>query len=48
MTETPKFMTYSSVFGLETVLISLTIAVLNNLKVKASDVMNEYVTAPCS
>ena len=48
MTETPKFMTYSSVVGQETVRIALTIAALNNLQVKAGDVMNAYVTAPCS
>ena len=28
--------------------IALTIAALNNLQVKAGDVMNAYVTAPCS
>ena len=48
MTETPKCMTYSNVVGQETVHISLTIAALNNLQVKAGDVMNAYVTAPCS
>ena len=48
MTETPKFMTYSSVVGQETVHIFLTIAALNNLQVKAGDIMNAYVTAPCS
>ena len=48
MTETPKCMTYSSVVGRETVRIALTIAALNNLQVKAGDVMNAYVTAPCS
>ena len=48
MTETPKCMTYSSVVGQETVRIALTIAALNNLQVKAGDVMNAYVTAPCS
>ena len=48
MTETPKCMTYSSVFGRETVRIALTIATLNDLQVKAGDVMNAYVTAPCS
>ena len=31
MTETPKFMTYSSVVGRETVRIALTVAALNNL-----------------
>ena len=48
MTETPKCMTYSSVVGRETVHIALTIAALNDLHVKAGDVMNAYVTAPCS
>ena len=48
MPETPKCMTYSSVFGRETVRISLTISGLNDLQVKAGDVMNAYVTAPCS
>ena len=47
MTETPKCMTYSSVVGRETVRIALTIAALNDLQVKAGDVMNAYVTAPC-
>ena len=48
MTETPKCMTYSSVVGRETVRIALTLAALNNLQVKAGDVINAYVTAPCS
>ena len=48
MTETPKCMTYSSVVGQETVRIVQTIAALNNLQVKAGEVMNAYVTAPCS
>ena len=48
MTETPKCMTYSSVVGQETLRIALTIAALNNLQVKAGDVMNAYVTAPSS
>ena len=48
MTETPKCMTYSSVVGRETVRIALTIAALNDLQVKAGDVINAYVTAPCS
>ena len=47
MTDTPKCMTYSSVVGRETVSITLTIAALNDLQVKAGDVMNAYVTAPC-
>ena len=48
MTETPKCMTYSSVVGQETVRIALTIDALNDLQVKAGDVINAYVTAPCS
>ena len=48
MIETPKCMTYSSVVGRETVRIALTIAALNDLQVKAGNVMNAYVTAPCS
>ena len=48
MTETPNFMTYSSVVGRETVRIALNIAALNDLHVKAGDVMNSYVTTPCS
>ena len=48
MTETPKWMTYSSVVGRETVRIALTIAALNDLQVKAGDVMNAYMTSPCS
>ena len=41
-------MTYSSVVGQETVCIALTISALNNLQVKAGDVMNAYATAPSS
>ena len=48
MTETPKCMTYSSVVGQETVCIALTIAALNDLQLKEGDVMNAYMTAPCS
>ena len=40
MTDTPKCMTYSSVVGRETVRIALIIAALNNLQVKAGDMMN--------
>ena len=47
MTDIPKCMTYSIVVGRETVCIALTIAALNDLQVKAGDVMNSYVTAPC-
>ena len=47
MTETPKCMTYSSVVGRETVHIALTIVALNDLQVKAGDVMNSYVETVC-
>ena len=40
MTETPKCTTYSSVVEHETVQITLTISALNNLQVKAGDMMN--------
>ena len=40
MTKTPKCMTCSSVVERETVQIALTIATLNNLQVKAGDIMN--------
>ena len=46
-TETQKCMTYSSFVGRETVRIALTIAALNDLQVKAVDVMNAHVTSPC-
>ena len=46
MTEAPKYITYSSVVSQETVHLALTIAALNDLEVKAGDVMNAYVTAP--
>ena len=46
MTENPKCQTYSSVVSRETVRISLTIATLNDLEVKAGDIMNAYLTAP--
>ena len=36
------------VVGQETVRITLTIVALNDLQVKVGDVMNAYVTAPCS
>jgi hypothetical protein len=47
MTEAPAVMTYSSVVSRESVRIALTLATLNDLQVKASDVMNAYLTAPC-
>ena len=47
MSDTPKCMTHSGIVGRETVCIALTFATLNELQVKAGDVMNAYVTAPC-
>ena len=47
MTETPKCMTYSSVVGQETVRIAPTIAALNDLQVKAGDVMNARCCHVC-
>ena len=48
MTEAPAVMTYASVVSRETVRIALTIAALNDLEVKASNVQNAYLTAPCA
>ena len=48
MTKTPVVMTYASVVSRETVCIALTIAALNDLEVKASDVQNAYLTEPCA
>ena len=48
MTEAPVVMMYASVVSRETVRIALTIAALNDLEVKASDVQNAYLTAPCA
>ena len=44
--ETPAVVTYVSVVSRETVRITLMIASLNNLEVKASDVMNAFLTPP--
>ena len=40
--ECPPHMTYSSVVSRETVRIALTLAALNGLEVKASDIQNAY------
>jgi hypothetical protein len=47
MTDTPPVMTYASVVSRETVRIALTLAALNDLEVKTSDVQNAFLTAPC-
>ena len=46
MAKTPKFQTYYSIVLRETVRFALTISDLNDLQVKAGEVMNVYVTAP--
>ena len=48
MMETPKTLTYASIVSKEMVWIALTVAVLNDLEVKTSDVQNAYLTAPCA
>ena len=48
MIEAPAVMMYASVVSRETVCIALTIAALNDLEVKASDIQNAYLTAPCA
>ena len=46
-TEAPATITYASVVSRETVRIALMLAALNDLQVKAGDVLNAYITAPC-
>jgi Reverse transcriptase (RNA-dependent DNA polymerase) len=47
MTDTPASMTYASVVSHESVCCALTLAALNDLQVKAGDIQNAYLTAPC-
>ena len=44
--DTPAVVTYASVVLRDTVRIALTIVALNDLEVKASNVMNAFLTAP--
>ncbi len=46
MTGAPTIMTYTNVVSRETIRIALTIAALNDLKVKAADIRNAYISAP--
>jgi hypothetical protein len=46
MTGTPTIMTYASVVSCETICIALKIAALNDLKVKAANILNAYISAP--
>ncbi len=48
MTDAPATTTFASVVSRETLRISLTLAGLNNLQVKVSDIENAYITAQCS
>jgi hypothetical protein len=48
MTATPPTMTYASVISRDTVHIALTMAALHDLEVKAADIQNAYLTAPCT
>jgi len=45
---TPEKLTYASVVSRETIRIALTLAALNDLEVKTSDVKGAYLTAPCT
>ena len=47
--DTPSYIsTYASVVSRETVRIALTLAALNDLQVKSSDIQNAYLTSPCA
>jgi len=46
-TDAPATITYASVVSRETVRLALMLAALNDLQVKAGDVLNAYITAPC-
>ena len=48
MTKAPVVMMYASVVSRETARIALTITALKDLEVKASDIQNAYLTAPCA
>jgi hypothetical protein len=45
-TDTPHAMTYTSVVSRESVRVALTLAALNDLDVKMTDIENAYLTAP--
>ncbi len=45
-TEAPGTITYASVVSRETVRIALKLAALNDLQVKAGDILNASITAP--
>jgi hypothetical protein len=45
MTSAPTIMTYASVVSRETIRNTLTLAALNDLEVKAADILNAYISA---
>jgi hypothetical protein len=47
LTDLPAMLTYASVVSRDSVRIALTIAALNDLEVKASNVQGAYLNAPC-
>jgi hypothetical protein len=47
MTKAPATLTYASVVSRETVRLALTVAALNKIDMRAADVLNAYITAPC-
>ena len=47
MTETAKTITYASVVSRESVRIAMILTALNDLQMKAGDIQNAYLTAPC-
>ena len=46
LTKAPATITYASVVSRKIVRIALMLAALNDLEVKAGDVLNAYITAP--
>jgi hypothetical protein len=46
MTGAPMTMTYASMVSCETICITLTIAALNSIEVKAANILNAYISAP--
>jgi len=48
MTDAPATTTFASVVSCKTVQITLTLAGLNELQVKVSDIENAYITTPCT
>jgi len=48
MTDAPATTTFASVVSCKTVRIALTLAGLNDLQVKVSDIENAYIIAPCT